>query len=723
MSPDASRQRLGMVRPERIIDVCRQVHACFADGSDTNVPLWHTVALMTLHRFDRLLPHRQSVSVIASNIASALDQVSASDPRLEGSTRSLRFGETASGGSYHPHQIRHAVQLVTSLRRFEPRAYAIGVTSYVLEMECAKRGLPQSLALLAYRLLQPPPWTSFLEAGGIQSSLLWSVTALLETFSPTGPSSVRFTVADCDSRQESIVRMLAAIWDSTIPIALVGPYTVCAKSSLRFDRILAIAETATEGSLHTYTSLLHEGGKALVAIPTAHLERWWFDQLESAVAEDRIEAIVDWTPAGTSADGWTFIVLRTVAPVHLRRRYLVGRVVGAFSNEHIEELVDALMRGTTEAGWLQWKQSLQLHLPGAMMPNALSLTQILERYAERGLDVGALAIGNNGSLRLDERITSPEMLRTAVRSVQSVHSQEMRFSYTLHLWWMRIRPLLQLHGRVVWPTVEQSLVEHLSDVPSVTLPYARALGVRWWHSIEPDVAGVERYGARAVVESIIGGIERKVRTMGVKLWMHLDGRERSVLATCVPSLYKRAMADLRRQHYTQQAEAEEITRRIAELKEHVATLHAQIAELHARAKAHDVPHDTPELVDSTLPLQNELSLILKAMVAAQSELKMLEQNRMLLQQSNQENWFSPVVARCTAQLVPALQSLRRLLDERSAWALLEELWAEELRGIADQTWDAIVGAFVSDLERAWVAQTESRASVLEQPAPALAQLR
>jgi hypothetical protein len=187
--------------------------------------------------------------------------------------------------------------------------------------------------------------------------------------------------------------MLAAIWDSTIPIALVGPYTVCAKSSLRFDRILAIEETATEGLLHTYTSLLHEGGKALVAIPTAHLERWWFDQLESAVAEDRIGAIVDWTPAGTSADGWTFIVLRTVAPVHLRRRYLVGRVVGAFSNEHIEELVDALMRGTTEAGWLQWRQSLQLHLPGAMMPIALSLTKILERYAERGLDVGALAIG------------------------------------------------------------------------------------------------------------------------------------------------------------------------------------------------------------------------------------------------------------------------------------------------------------------------------------------
>jgi len=86
--------------------------------------------------------------------------------------------------------------------------------------------------------------------------------------------------------------------------------------------------------------------------------------------------------------------------------------------------------------------------------------------------------------------------------------------------------------------------------------------VRWWHSIEPNVAGVERYGERAVVESIIGGIERKVRTMGVKLWMHLDGRERSVLATCVPSLYKRAMADLRRQHYTQKAEAEEITRRM-----------------------------------------------------------------------------------------------------------------------------------------------------------------
>jgi len=49
-------------------------------------------------------------------------------------------------------------------------------------------------------------------------------------------------------------------------------------------------------------------------------------------------------------------------------------------------------------------------------------------------------------------------------------------------------------------------------------------------------------------------------------------------------------------------------------------------------------------VDSTLPLQNELSLILKAMVAALSELKMLEQNRMLLQQSNQE---LVLAGRCT----------------------------------------------------------------------------
>ncbi|GIV55352.1 MAG: hypothetical protein KatS3mg040_0120 [Candidatus Kapaibacterium sp.] len=77
MSPELSRLRLGMMRPERIADVCRQVHACFADGSETLVPLWHTVALMTLHRFDRLPPHRQSLAVIAGNIAGALDRVGA----------------------------------------------------------------------------------------------------------------------------------------------------------------------------------------------------------------------------------------------------------------------------------------------------------------------------------------------------------------------------------------------------------------------------------------------------------------------------------------------------------------------------------------------------------------------------------------------------------------------------------------------------------------------
>jgi hypothetical protein len=701
MSPESSRLRLGMMRPERIADVCRQVHTCFADGSDTLVPLWHTVALMTLHRFDRLPPHRQSLAVIAGNIAGALDRLGAVDRRLEGIADTWRFGQTASGELYDPHQIRQAVQLVTSLRPFEPRAFMQGVASYVLGVELAKRGLPQSMPLLAYRVLQPPPWTSFLEAGGLESSLLWNMTALLETFSPPGPSALRFTVADCDRRQEALVRMLAAIWESTTPIALVGTLPGCSRSPLRFDRIIAIADTASDGYLQACTTLLHEGGKALIAIPTAHLERWWLDQLHAAIAADRIEAIVEWTPTGASAVGWTFLVVRTVAPVHLRRRYAHGRLIGTFGFEQIEELADALTRGGTEATWLQCKSSHRVLEAARREQDSTSFAALLERYAERGLDVGVLSIGTNGTLRFDERITSPQMLRTAIRSAQSLRGQEMRFYYTLHLWWMRIRPLLRSYGRMVWPTVEQSLVEHLSSVPSMTLPQARSLGVRWWHSVEPDVAGVERYGERAVVESIIGSIERKVRTVGVKLWHQLDGRERYLLARCVPALYQRAIGDLERQQHERQAELAELDTRIAELKEQIAAYRAQMADLHARAKAHDVPHDAPELIDSTLPLQNELSELLKAMVASQSELKMLQNSRALIEQPSQRDWFSPVVARCTAQLMPALQSVRRSLDQRSAWALLEELWEEELRAEAEHLWESLVEEVYRELERVW----------------------
>lgn len=707
MSPESSRLRLGMMRPERIAEVCRQVHACFADGSETLVPLWHTVALMTLHHFDRLPPHRQSLAVISGNIAGALARLRSVDQRLEDIDRSWQFGQTAGGEQYNPHHIRQAVQLVTTLRPFEPRAYMQGVTSYVLGVELAKRGLPQHLPLLAYRVLQPPPWTSFLEAGGLESSLLWNIAALLETFTPPGPTAVRFTVADCDRRQEALVRMLAALWESATPIALVGSLPGCAKSPLRFDRIVAIADTAADEYLQTCTALLHEGGKALVAIPSAHVERWWADQLHRTISQDRIEAIIEWTPTGAHADGWTFLVVRTVAPVHLRRRYARGQLRGDFGIEQIEELADALMRGATEAGWIEWVASHHPALPRTENCGAPTLAQLLERYGERGLDVGVFCVGNNGSLRLDERITSPTMLRTAIRSAQSLRSHEMRFYYTIHTWWMRIRPLLRSYGRMVWPTVEQSLVEHLSSVPSVTLPQARALGVRWWHSIVSDVAGVERYGARAVTQSIIGSIERKVRTVGLKLWTQLDGRERYVLATCVPTLYERAMGDLQRQQHERQAELAELDARIAELKEQIAGFRMQMVELHTRAKAHDVPHDAPELIDSTLPLQNELSQLLKAMVSAQSELKMLQQNRALIEQPSQSDWFSPVVARCTAQLLPALQSVRRMLDERSAWALLEELWEEELRTEAERTWETIIEMIVSELEQAWLQQNVS----------------
>ncbi|MDW8271997.1 MAG: hypothetical protein RML15_06270 [Bacteroidota bacterium] len=689
------------------------VHACFAEGEreDSLAPMLHTIALTTLHRFDRLPPHRQSLAAIAGNIAGALDRLRQYDPRLEGITASWQFGIRDDGTPYDPHVIRQAVQIVTSMRPLEPRAFAVGICSYIMRIELARRGLPLTFPLLAYRVLQPPPWASFLEGGGLHSALLWSITALLGTFSPPGPTAVRFTVADCDRRSEALLRMLAVTGVGTPPITLADSLVACAKSPLKFDRIVALAETAADGYFDACYHLLHSGGKALIAIPTAQVERWWHEEIRNAIAADRVEALLEWTPGENVQQGWTIVVLRTTAAVHVRRRVLYGALRGELSPERIEELCDAIARGTSDAGWLQWQSTGALPTPqsstGTFLLAQPCLQDLLDRWSERGIDAGPLVVGNNGSLRFDDRITTASLLRAALRSLHSLRSHEMRYYFTLYQWWQRIQPLLRSHGRVVWQTVEQSLVEHLSSVPSITTAQARALAIRWWSSVEPDLASAEEYSALSVVESIIVGIERKLRTAGVKLWKVLDDREEYLLRTCTPQLIERVHAELRRQSSQRQEELRELDNRIATLQQQLAAYRSRMAQLHLQAKAHDVPHDSPELVDSTLPLQNELSQLLKAMVVVQSELKMLQQNREAAEVPNQEDWFSPVVARCTAQLLPALHAVRRTMDEHGAWVLLLQLWEEQLHAIADIHWESLVAILCDEFEQVWQSLTTS----------------
>lgn len=707
MSPE-TRSRLGMVRPERVAEVCSQVHACFANSERNEgiVPLLHTMALLTLHRFDRLPPHRQSLAAIAGNIAGALERLRTLDRRLEGITMGWHFGVDTNGQPYDPRTIRQAVHHISALRPIEPRTFAMGVALYVVGIELAKRGLPQTVPLLAYRILQPPPWASFLEAGGVHSALLWNIAALLGTFSPPGPATARFTVADCDSCSEAIVRMLTAIAEAPPPVAAVESISLLAQSSLKFDRIIAVAQTAIDGFLEVCHHLLHTGGKALVLIPSAHLERWWHEQLSDALRNDWVEAIVEWYPERQPLGGWTFVLLRTTAPLHRRRRFLFGRLGDPLSIERIEELADALERGTTEAGWLRWHPlplsgSITFPLESLPAASATTLNDVLGRWNDRGFDAWFLTVGNNGSLRFDERITTAAMLRTAICSAQSLRTQEMRYYYAIFQWWHRIAPLLSVHGRMLWQTIENSLVEHLSSVPIISLPQARALAINWWYAVAPDIIGVENYGARVVVESILSGVERKMRTAGVKLWKELDEREEFVVAFCVPHLYDRVRTE--RQHHAQlrSDEVRQLDERIATLQGEIAMYRSRMAQLHTQAKAHDVPHDAPELLDSTLPLQNELSELLKKMVIAQSELKMLQQNRSRLAVGDTESWFSPVVARCTAQLLPALQSVRRAMTDERAWTVLLSLWEEQLHAIADVQWGQLVGMICADFEHHW----------------------
>ncbi|MCX7930884.1 MAG: hypothetical protein N2663_09240 [Chlorobi bacterium] len=701
MSPE-SRSRLGMVRPERVADVCFEVHACFAEGEHPSslAPLLHTVALITLQRFDRLPPHRQSLTVIASNIAGALRRLSSLDKRLEGLDAAWQFGVRSSGEAYDPHCIRQAVQLVTSLRPLEPRAFATGIAQYVASVELAKRGLPQTLAMLAYRVLQPPPWAAFLEAGGMHSALLWNMTALLGTFSPPAAAAVRFTVADCDRQQEALVRMLAAIAPTAVPTTLADSLPACGMSSLRFDRIVAIADAVSDDYIENCWQLLHQGGKALVAFPLLHLERWWSTQLRLALERDWIEALIQWKCG--SGPAWIFVVLRTTASVHVRRRALIGTLEGELSLDRIEELTEALGRGTVTSSWLSWVPTENATvLLGESAPQHTDLASVLERYAQISLDFASLTVGNNGSLRFDDRITSAQMLQNAVRSAHSLRMHEMRYYYWLDQWWQRIRPLLMQYGRMVWQTVEQSLVEQLSIVPSMPISSVRALAAQWWLAIEPDLWGIEQHGARSIIEGIVSSIERKMRMHGVKLWKQLDTREEFFLTNCLPELSVRVHSELRRQAHLRQSELQQLDARIATLTAELATYRERMKQLHQQAKANDFSHDAPELIDSTMPLQNELSELLKQMVTAQNELKMLQQNRHLLHTPTPEDWFSPVVARCTAQLLPALQTVRRRLDETTSLSLLSTMWEDQLRTLADRQWESLVTEITAAFERCW----------------------
>lgn len=688
-----------MLRPERVANVCLQVHACFTQGerAESLAPVLHTGALVLLQRFDRLPPHRQSLSTISANIAAAFQQLCRQRPELEGLSSGWRFGVRSTGDAYDPHLIRRAVQLVTTLTPLDARAFADGMAMYLASVELQKRGLPANLPLLAYRLLAPSPAASLLEWDTAFGSIAWTIAALHRTYSPQETWAPALVVVETDRWRAVVARMLAALGAASGCAAFTvceSRYIPAERSPLHCDRLIALPEAVSDGFLRRCLAMLDQGGRALILLPTAQFEQWWSEQLRQLCTACALEALLHWKH--TDGGRWTFALLRLGAVPHRRRHVLVGMLGEALVEKHVEQIAWTLRSGATTAPWLQWC-TRQEALASATRVMAVDLSYLVEQLAGQGVDIGHLIVERQGRIAIAEAIADSTLLERAVRSAPSVRQQEMRYYFTLHWWWHRAWALLSTQGLRAWQQLSETFVEHVSSVPLTQPPWAHALISSWWAVVEPDLYGVEHYGARAVVESIFSSIERKLRMQGLRLWQHLDEREELTMAYFFPHLLEQVRQEHRLRSSVEHTQMREFDQRIAALEQQLAAYRNRMHQLHRQAKAHDVPHDARELFDSTAPLQDELSTLLAALVLAQTELKMLQQQRATLTTEQTIPQYSPIIARSTAQLLPALHHARRQLTQQHAWEFLGSMWHEQFARRAEQWWEQLLAEIIEQL--------------------------
>ncbi|MFN8368845.1 MAG: hypothetical protein U0Y96_16530 [Candidatus Kapaibacterium sp.] len=746
--------------------------ALCGDGATDSV-LHHALALLLLKRFDRLPPHQQSLTTIARNLNNALLALERTDTRLAGLSAFIDFRTNTNGEEIQPKQLRSAVAYFSDVYVADGYCVAKAAEQF-LQRNTRNAQLPLNAEKVIARLLDVYNGYSVLDMNPHVSLRLAEVleSTSHQAFS-TGDANIQLFAVNGNAYNRTLATMMSVLNNSAITWVQPDEVNTIAENATMYDRILH--DCTDTLSIRAVASMLSERGAAVLTAGEEAITANNKQELQWALENDILECVVRIAGVQQQIEPLYLLVLRINKPLHTRQRVLFindesevthgnARLI---DEESIEQILGArelfITQGTYCAVVPRNKLTSQDFFPeprtytepkrktDVQSPSLFGgipheeFTLLCNTLDQHGVDVRSYFVDSlNGFIDFAPAFVSKSLIRVAIASAPTLKNQETRMHYTFAHWWYRNEPFIT-GLPVTRHEVEASFTEALAGVGLLDAPAVKAVFARWWNAVSNDVYVMHSCGATELVESWLGKIEIKASAEGNRFWQHLTDEEEYLLQHLAPAVLRRVrtstttlgeiealkstvqfngaervVESMRRRREEQLAsevhdadvQAEVISKRITELQRFVAEQKQRIAELHKDAKDRQTLHDSKELFDSTVTLQDELGNIIAALVPAQSELRMLEQAMKpysdLQARIEHERTY---IERITNQVPQAFSIARKALSTELATTLALDILREKLTVCIESRLTINRERIITKLEQWWDDYASHRTSI------------
>lgn len=743
-----------MVTTQDILRECTaSLETLREDATVTDVRA-HVLALLALSKAHLLPPHQQSLSELGSNLNTAMRSLERMDPLLKGVASLISFENLPDGRPIEPTLLKAAVAGISSVRSDDALIISRAAEAFLFQHATIEESF--FLNPLLFRLIPLYGGSTVLDMQC--GSGLRAVQAQRKVFE-SGASTMlaralRCSLEEDDRDAECRVRLLMYLCSMTPTISPVGTALAPSIHAQReFDRIFVETHDRVPDILGV---LRRMGEHTISALIMSDVAAGCMTKKEMSMLLDRDVLDCVLTLRSSMRAPWHIMILRGRKPIERRHRVLFYDHVDPFDGPGIdalsaETIADAYERFESNGqhcrvlhrndvlslnDWhaeVATTMNVQLQEPKTTL-SASEFSQLDAHLLSRGFDVHSLFQWNVHDNNFEPTINDKRLLRIAVASAPTLKNAEIRTHYAFAVWWSMASPLLSVEDARIGD-VQDSFEHEICKEGILTPIQARAIFREWWWEIDDDRTVLASYGASTVVRSWIHALRIDAERKGSNFWFELDMSQRGLLEFLCPELVHKLvfhdeqaeslqrsideLANQAPQHLTNLmarrrednlmraipvSQVFEMTarERIAELQRSIIDIKSTMALLHSRAKSHRTDEQRTVQFDDTTSLQDRVGELLRQMVPAQSELKLLEKTlEPLVSLQRKRERELGVLEDFLQQLLTSLQKVHSSLSLGSARSLVQLQFRDILSRRIESAITANRDGIIYHLEHIW----------------------
>lgn len=743
-----------MVTTQDILRECTaSLETLREDATVTDVRA-HVLALLALSKAHLLPPHQQSLSELGSNLNTAMRSLERMDPLLKGVASLISFENLPDGRPIEPTLLKAAVAGISSVRSDDALIISRAAEAFLFQHATIEESF--FLNPLLFRLIPLYGGSTVLDMQC--GSGLRAVQAQRKVFE-SGASTMlaralRCSLEEDDRDAECRVRLLMYLCSMTPTISPVGTALAPSIHAQReFDRIFVETHDRVPDILGV---LRRMGEHTISALIMSDVAAGCMTKKEMSMLLDRDVLDCVLTLRSSMRAPWHIMILRGRKPIERRHRVLFYDHVDPFDGPGIdalsaETIADAYERFESNGqhcrvlhrndvlSLTDWHaevattMNVQLQEPKTTL-SASEFSQLDAHLLSRGFDVHSLFQWNVHDNNFEPTINDKRLLRIAVASAPTLKNAEIRTHYAFAVWWSMASPLLSVEDARIGD-VQDSFEHEICKEGILTPIQARAIFREWWWEIDDDRTVLASYGASTVVRSWIHALRIDAERKGSNFWFELDMSQRGLLEFLCPELVHKLvfhdeqaeslqrsideLANQAPQHLTNLmarrrednlmraipvSQVFEMTarERIAELQRSIIDIKSTMALLHSRAKSHRTDEQRTVQFDDTTSLQDRVGELLRQMVPAQSELKLLEKTlEPLVSLQRKRERELGVLEDFLQQLLTSLQKVHSSLSLGSARSLVQLQFRDILSRRIESAITANRDGIIYHLEHIW----------------------